>query len=288
MRYSIIATSLLTIAAAGCTVRAGSPATAASPPSPAAAGCHDADVGNDADHAAAIAATSATTSCTTRGDVDAFAFAAPATPGGSLVRFRLRGESALAAKLEVLDGNRGRVLLAMGRAGETLEGWVHVASGATAYVLVSQVHGVDERYQLDLAATPIDEPGEPNRDASSATPLTLGTPAPGFMGNAAGDDTLLADYYRFVAPAGGSVGATVAMSPEIAARVELLDASGKRVLLRSGGRGEHVRFDARLTAGQTYYVVVGSVYTVERAGRAEAPVRLLEPYELTIAAAAAR
>jgi hypothetical protein len=269
-------------AGAGCVVRASVPSGKVHD----AAACIDPgalDVSADPASARSLAPSSTTRACTTRGDEDAFVVVAPPGSGGTLIRYRLRGAHEMAPRLELLDRDRALLLRESAASGATAQGWIHLAAGAPMYLRVSQNHGVDETYTLDLVATALDEQGEPNASAETATPIAIGRPHPALMGNAAGDRDALVDWYQFDASGDGALTVDVEMSDAIGARVELFDENRRRRALKSGGRGDRIRLEVNARRGERFFLQVSSVYTVERAGRGEVPTRLQKPYFVTVA-----
>jgi hypothetical protein len=240
----------------------------------------DRDFANEFDGASPIEATSTTVGCTARGDVDVFAARAPETPGGALVRFRLRGDHEMAPLIEIYDGNRKKHHRQQGGKGEELIGWLLAAPGSTVHVRVAQIHGVDESYSLVLEARPLGEEGEPNASADSATKLAESGSARGFMAVAINDPDSLADWYRIEVSRPGLLRVDLDMSESIAAKAELFDGNRKRVARKSGGRSERLQLEAKVNKG-TYYLSLGSVHSIDPAGKGEVPSFLTRPYVIT-------
>jgi hypothetical protein len=287
----LAALSLLLVPA--CTVRATPGYQAAPPPSspavtvaapPAAAPCIDAgasDVTDLFDQAYPLAATSTTTLCTDRGDVDVFTIAVPPGAAGTVVRYHLQPEREMAAVVEVLDGNRRGDKTVHGKKGEALEGWAYVAGGTSIFLQVRQVHGVRETYTLTLDSGVLPEPGEPNNAIESATPLAIGGTLAGFLARPLNDEAVAPDWYRVEVPSPGALTVDVDMSQGVSSRVALFDSNRKQLGQKGGGRGERYQHTfARLAAG-TYFLKVDSMHTLDESGRGALPEALTRAYTIT-------
>ena len=256
------------------------PPAQAAPPSVACVDPADRDISDRFEQAMPIGP-GATVACTYRGDTDLFVVAAPAGNAGHVLTYTLRGVHQMAPIIQVLDANRASLDRQSGGSSTELRGWVHIAGGTSIYLRVSQIHGANEPYTLTLAASQLTEPGEPNGDFERATPLKENGFVQAFISNAANDPSALNDWYRVDVRADGNLMLDVDMSQDIAPVVEVLSAARRPVGRKSGARSEHIQLPLRVQRG-SYYVRVGSVHSVARAGGGDPPTWLTRPYKLTV------
>jgi hypothetical protein len=261
---------------------AAAPAAVATPP--ASAPCIDAganDVTDLFDQAYPLAASSTTTLCTHRGDVDVFSVTAPPGAAGAVVRIQLTPEVQMAPVVEILDGNRRNDTTIHGKKGEPLAGWAYVAGGTSIFVKVRQVHGVDETYTLTVDSGVLAEAGEPNNELETATPLAIGGSAAGFLARPLNDEAAAIDWYRVELPSAGGFSLDVDMSQGVSSRVTLFDANRKDIARKSGGRGERYQHTFKKLAAGTYFLKIDSMHTLDESGGGALPEALTRAYTIT-------
>jgi hypothetical protein len=261
-------------------------APAPMPMPPPTAPCIDAgaaDITDVFDAARPLDATSTTTLCTERGDVDVFTVAMPAGGAGSIVRYRLVPAREMAPVLEILDGNRRSDRTHRGRKGEEVTGWAYVAAGTSMFFKVRQVHGVSETYQLGLDTGALDEPGEPNNGMAAATALPEAGAVTGFLARPLNDATAAEDWFRVELTTAGPLTVDVDMSQGVSSRITLFDARNKDIGRKGAGRGERYQHTfTKLLAG-TYFLKLDSMHRLESSGQGELPESLQRAYTITTA-----
>ena len=228
-----------------------------------------------------LAATSTTVACTARNDTDVFVITAPPGNAGQIVRYSVRGQYEMAPSVQVLDANRSPLHRHYAPKSSELQGWVHVTGGTPFYLRVSQVHGANEAYTLNLAAVAMVEAGEPNSDMEQATLLKEGTPVQAFMSQAANDPRSVDDWYRLDVTRDGPLTVDVDMSQQIAPVVEVFNANRRKLARKSGSRSERIQLGAQVQRG-TYYILVRSIHSVASAGAGDLPPWLARPYVLSV------
>lgn len=245
--------------------------------------CADAatDFANEFDGAVPLAATSATVVCSSRGDKDVFAVTIPAAPGGTIVRYEMRGQSKLAPKLMVFDSNRKQVHHHAGSRNEHIQGWFFAEGGSQVYVRAMQIHGDQENYLLSLTATALGDATEPNDNLEQATPLQDGK-GEGVMAWAINNKDAGSDWYSFDVAKAGPITITVDMPEDSAARINLFNANRKPMGSKVGSRAERVVWEVKKLTPGKHLVEIKSPHTVKVADKGEVPSRLSRRYSITI------
>lgn len=229
----------------------------------------------------AVAPTSESIGCTQADDIDLFKVTLPPGNGGYLVHFAVTGIGAIKPKMDVLDGSRKRLVPAYASSeGEEVKGWVFAAGGSDLYFSVGQIHSTTGQYRLALQADAVQEPGEPNQEASAATALPEAGTVQGILAQPA-NGAEEQDWYVLTSAKSGKLTIDLDMPADISVAAELLDGNKRRVeYMAASTRGERVSKTVSVGKG-TYYLVLKSVHGLESAGVGAPLNSIVRPYVIT-------
>jgi hypothetical protein len=217
---------------------------------------------DDRDHATAYALGVATKACLQSGtDIDFYQFTLPSTPvQGGYVKVQLTDvgtAGSLSTTVYAAFDNGEFVSTNNPTSGGSAFLYFAGKAGATFRLKVERYLGVTAPtpYTLTATFTGVNDTNEPNDNNASATPLTVGTPASGYLfagyeSSTAPLDATWEDRFKITLPEGQAT-ITFAVPPDIDGEIDLYDALGSLITSASDPtKGSSVVLRRTLTSGE--------------------------------------